>query len=186
MSWHIADLHFGQENIVKFTHNEKKLRPFDTLAEHDEALVSNWNNVVKPQDKVYVLGDVVFKNKNASILGRLNGKKILIKGNHDLLKPGEYLKYFSDIRAYKIHTKLGLICSHMPIHPECLSRWKANIHGHLHANVVKRTHYFVDDSSLEWVEHPDERYLCVSVEQINFTPIHLDVIAEQLKERRVL
>ncbi len=160
----ISDTHFGQESILTFKRwDGTPLRSFSTVEEMDEYIVDRWNETVADQDKIYHLGDVVFKNKNADILGRLKGQKILIKGNHDLLKPGRYLEYFKDVRAYKIWNQHGIIASHIPIHPECLSRWKLNIHGHLHANTLD-----------------DPRYFNVSVEQIDYRPINLKQIVQDL------
>lgn len=83
-----SDLHLGHKNILEYDH-----RPFATIEEHDEALISNWNEIVHPQDKVYLLGDVAWyyhKEKIAEALGRLQGKIYLVRGNHDWLldKPG--------------------------------------------------------------------------------------------------
>lgn len=155
----IADTHFSHRNILSFTHDDKPLRSFNSVEEMDEVMVERWNNVVREYDRVYHLGDVVINKKALQILDRLNGKKILIKGNHDIFKLKDYTPYFEDIRAYKVMPKHGIICSHIPIHPECLARWKLNIHGHLHGNVMA-----------------DKKYFSVCVERINYTPISFDEI----------
>lgn len=72
-----ADLHLGHDNIRKHCG-----RPFDTVEEMDEAIISNWNRTVSARDLVYVVGDFAWSNHNLH-LARLKGKKILIKGNHD-------------------------------------------------------------------------------------------------------
>lgn len=161
----ISDTHFGHRNIITFKDDDDKpLRPFDSVEEMDETMVANWNGTVKPQDTVYHLGDVVINRKALAILWRLNGRKILIKGNHDIFKLKDYVQHFDDIRAYKVMPAHGIICSHIPIHPESLARWKVNIHGHLHSNTL-----------------PDKRYFSVCVEQINYTPISFDEILERVK-----
>lgn len=62
-------------------------RPFADTREMDEALIRNWNAVVRPDDLVYHLGDFSFglhdKPRVRSIFERLTGRKILILGNHD-------------------------------------------------------------------------------------------------------
>ena len=157
----IADTHFGHAGVTKFLRADgTKLRPWDDVAEMDEALVENWNSVVSPNDKVYHLGDVIINRKAFSTLQRLKGEKVLIKGNHDVFKAAEYLRYFKDIRS--CHPLSGMLLSHIPIHESSLSRWSANVHGHTHANVVMNGAY------------PDERYKCVSVEHIDYTPISLE------------
>lgn len=158
-----ADHHFGHLGICKFLRQDgiTKLRPWDNPEEMDEALIENHNAIVKPQDKVYFLGDVVINRKALKTIGRLNGEKVLIKGNHDLFKLEEYTPYFKDIRAS--HPLDGNILTHIPIHPASLSRWKMNIHGHLHAGTVK----YENGAN-------DEKYLCVSMEHIQFKPIALE------------
>ena len=161
----ISDTHFGHKNIITFKKSDGSfLRPFDSVEEMDELMVKNWNNIVNPVDTVYHLGDVVINRKAFPILNRLNGRKVLIKGNHDIFKLKDYVKYFDDIRAYKVITKHGIICSHIPIHTDSLSRWKLNLHGHLHSNKLH-----------------DDRYKCISVEQINYTPIGLNEILAGIK-----
>jgi len=79
---------------------------------------TNINKIVRPMDKLYMLGDVVMYRRNFTLLDRINTKKrILIRGNHDIFKLKDYLPYFKDIRAYKVMPKHGIIFSHVPIHP---------------------------------------------------------------------
>lgn len=129
----------------------------------DEALVANWNAVVKPEDKVYHLGDVVINRKHLQTVGRLNGSKRLVLGNHDIFDVADYSKYFK-----YIHGSLkceDVILTHIPIHPESIPRWCiANVHGHIHAEVI-----------------PHPRYFNVSVENINFIPIEFSVLRDKIK-----
>jgi len=77
----ISDPHWGHQRIIQYCN-----RPFVTAAEMDEVLIKNWNNKVKPEDTVYVLGDLAFKHSKdqiVAILKRLNGKIIYVLGNHD-------------------------------------------------------------------------------------------------------
>ena len=156
----ISDTHFGHANILTFKkHNGDPLRSFHNIVEHDEHLIEQWNKTVSPNDKVYHLGDIGFKNfTNLSlILNRLNGTKVLIRGNHDNFKLSQYQQHFKDVRAS--HTLDKFILTHIPIHPESVGRWKANIHGHLH------------DNSLQ-----DNRYFNVSVEKTHYTPLDFEFI----------
>lgn len=137
-------------------------------------MIKNWNDTVTPGDKVYHLGDVVMNRRYLKILERLNGRKVLIKGNHDIFKLKDYTEHFDDIRAYQIYPKHGIICSHMPIHPNGLEhRFKYNVHGHLHSNIVTQVGSKV----------PDTRYLNICVEKTNYTPISFDEILKKLGEK---
>ena len=178
----IGCTHFGHENIYRFTRaNGERVRPFANAAEGDAVMAERWNSVVRDSDKVYVMGDVAFTNQSLKILGSLKGSKILIKGNHDILKPGEYLKYFKDIRAY--HKMDKEILSHIPLHPNSLYRhktggWWLNIHAHLHAEAVMEMH---DDPAepMRACQAEDPRYFSVCVERINYTPISLEEIRKK-------
>lgn len=77
-----SDLHFG--HIVAANH-----RGFDSVEEHDEALINNWNAVVQPRDEVYVLGDIMFGDKERGVSNtlRLRGYLHLVLGNHDRPAP---------------------------------------------------------------------------------------------------
>lgn len=157
----ISDTHFGHGNILTFKRNDgSMLRNFPTIEDHDEFLIKQWNSVVRPKDKVYHLGDVGFRNWTSlsEVLDRLNGEKVLIKGNHDGFKPTQYLKYFKDIRGSHILEKY--ILTHIPIHPESICRWKANIHGHTHYN-----------------SYEDQRYINVSVERLDdYKPVSFEEV----------
>jgi calcineurin-like phosphoesterase family protein len=143
----------------------------------DETMVENHNRVVGPNDKVYMLGDIAFNKKNLVILSRLNGEKVLIKGNHDTEKLSEYSKYFKDVRGS--HQFDGIIMTHIPIHPASLARWGCNVHGHLHDREV-----MLPAAKFGAVPaRPDPRYFCVSMELINYTPISLEDAKKQIKNR---
>jgi calcineurin-like phosphoesterase family protein len=127
------------------------------------------NLVVGKEDRVYHLGDFCFSNRHLEILSNLNGKHVLIKGNHDKLKMSQYSQYFDDVRG--THQLDGFILSHIPLHPASLTRWPVNIHGHLHSyNVTK------EDGSI------DNRYFSVCVEQphMNYAPISLEQIKRKI------
>ena len=177
----VSDTHFGHKGVCHFTRNDgvTKLRPFDTPEEMDEFMVEAWNARVRPNDKVYHLGDVVMSRRSLSIMNRLNGDKVLIRGNHDIFKDEDYRKYFRELRAY--HVMNGMILSHIPIHSESLGRFGVNIHGHLHANRVMRPARVLE----EFIDHGcttiDERYHCVCVEQTDFAPILFEDVVKRIE-----
>ena len=174
----VSDTHFGHAGVCRFVRNDgvTKLRPWDNPEEMDEAMVKAWNERVRPNDKVYHLGDVVINRRALSILSRLNGDKVLIRGNHDIFRDDEYRKYFRELRAY--HVMNGLILSHIPLHPESLGRFGTNIHGHLHSNRVMR-----DLALCGRHDIVDTRYHCVCVEQTpDFAPILFEDVLQRIKD----
>jgi len=177
----ISDTHFGHEKTctVFKRADGSPLRPFSCAEEMDEFMVKAWNERVRPNDKVYHLGDVVINRKFLHVLGRLNGDKVLIRGNHDIFKLEDYSQYFRDIRAFDV--KNGMIFSHVPIHPESLGRFGTNIHGHLHANrVMKIVGVNRKSGELEYGNEIDPRYFNVSVECIDFAPISLEEVNKRI------
>lgn len=175
----ISDTHFSHTNSwEKFKLPDgSPLRPFTSNEEMDETMIERWNAKVKPEDTVYHLGDVVINRKALHLVSRLNGRKILIRGNHDLFSDKDYLDVgFQSLRG--VHVVQGkFIFTHIPIHPDEIRRFRVNVHGHLHGNQVMWT-----------PKHPkqievDPRYLCVSVEHTNFEPLHFDEVEERIQKR---
>lgn len=171
----VSDTHFGHAGVCKFMRNDgvTKLRPWDNPEEMDEEMVKRWNETVRPNDKVYHLGDVVINRKALSIMRRLKGDKVLIRGNHDIFRLEDYTPFFRDIRGY--HVMNGMILSHIPVHEESLGRFGTNIHGHLHANRVMK----MDEYGTSRI---DPRYHCVCVEQTDFRPILFEDVIKTIKE----
>ena len=113
--YYISDLHFQHTNIIKFDN-----RPFSSVGEMDNILISNWNNKVSNKDRVFILGDFCWGKETDWLyyLPKLNGIKTLIKGNHDLRQMSTTCrKFFVDIKDYKEIKDKGrtIIMSHYPI-----------------------------------------------------------------------
>ena len=179
----VSDTHFGHTGVCRFTRNDgEKLRPWTDPDEMDEAMVKAWNERVKPTDKVYHLGDVVINRKALSIMRRLNGDKVLIRGNHDIFRDEDYRAHFRELRAY--HVMNGMILSHIPVHSDSLGRFGVNIHGHTHANRVRKARG-VDAKTGEvlYSDAIDPRYHCVCVEQTpDFAPILFEDVLKRIAE----
>ena len=79
-TWFTSDMHFGHANIIRYSH-----RPFRDLDHMHAALTERWNEVVQPEDTVWVLGDVAMGiiDESLSFVDRLKGRKLLLAGNHD-------------------------------------------------------------------------------------------------------
>ena len=180
----VSDTHFGHLGVCKFTRNDgvTKLRPWTDPNEMDEDMIKLWNDRVKPTDKIYHLGDVVINRKSLKILSRLNGDKVLIRGNHDIFRDDEYRLYFRELRAY--HVMNGLILSHIPVHEASLGRFGCNIHGHLHANrVMKARGVDARTGEVLYSDEIDPRYWCACVEQTDFAPILFEDALKRITEQ---
>lgn len=108
----ISDLHIYHKNIMKFA-GEHRSAP--SPEEHDEWLIGRINSRVRNRDKLFILGDVVWRGNDLSVMKRINGQKELIVGNHDEYPMTEYLKYFDKVHAFRKYKNFWL--SHCPIHP---------------------------------------------------------------------
>jgi calcineurin-like phosphoesterase family protein len=85
-----ADTHFGHRNILRYCN-----RPWTTIEDHDAALVDAWNSVVGADDTVYHLGDVGLGSSELAFIPLLNGRKILLSGNHD----SSWIKHAKHLRG---------------------------------------------------------------------------------------
>lgn len=178
----VSDTHFGHAGVCRFTRADgTKLRPWDDPGEMDEHLVRVWNERVRPQDKVYHLGDVVINRRALQTLSRLNGDKVLIRGNHDIFRDDEYREFFRELRAY--HVMNGMILSHIPLHEASLGRFGVNIHGHLHYQRVKKALGMdARNGEMLYSDEIDPRYHCVCVEQTpDFAPILFEDVMRRIE-----
>lgn len=140
----------------------------------DKILVSNWNSVVKNNDRVFMLGDFCLagKNKIIEIGNKLNGRKTLIMGNHDSAALSTYYKAgFEMVSKYPIFLE-GFLLSHRPI-PDCRFY---NIHGHIHNTSIK----VIDNLHLDTNSDLYKLYYNVSADVINFTPVSLNEIKRRI------
>lgn len=162
MKYFIADTHFSDGNILVYEH-----RPFKSVDDMNDTIVQNWNKIIRTDDEVYILGDI----GNPTILSELAGNKIVVVGNHDNYT--ELLNTNAELYVSKYPIMVGpMWLSHEPITfmpPECPY---VNIHGHTH-----RFSYGLTERT--W--RAGNRYFCVSVEQIGYTPISMDEIIAKLE-----
>lgn len=107
----------------------------------NEMMVQEWNEMVAPEDLTYILGDVAFcgAQKATEFMRRLNGRKILIEGNHDvkLVRHQDFRDCFEEITAYKkiVVDKTNVIMFHYPIYDhDQAGRGSIMLHGHRHGN----------------------------------------------------
>ena len=153
--WFIADSHFSHKNVIDYCN-----RPFCSVEEMDNALIHNWNKIVKNNDRVFMLGDFALcgKDKIIEIGQKLNGRKILILGNHDGASLSTYYNAgFEMVSRFPLFWN-NIILSHKPVE-NCQY---PNIHGHLHQKTVFDCPDFQRGSNI---------YINVSVDQLGFKPV---------------
>ena len=148
----IADTHFAEQDIFEMSGES---RFFDSVLEKDKAIIDNWNKTITPVDTVFILGDF----GKISYLGRLNGQKFLIKGNHDSRSSCDSI--------YPIVYKNFFILSHEPMWVDEDSPY-ANIFGHVHNNPIYKT--------------VSPRSYCVCACRNNWTPVEFDTIKEAMSK----
>ncbi len=146
MKYITSDTHFFHENIIRFCRGE-----YSGIDDMNESLIEAWNRTVSPNDTVYHLGDFAFgKDMNAieRLIQRLNGKIMLIVGNHDTpAKLKLYQRYFQVACFYQLD---DVILTHYPVHSSMLAdnsprsasaTERYNIHGHCHGGIIEDSRY---------------------------------------------
>ena len=137
--WFGSDFHIGHTNIHKFR-CVKNGFPIDFTSEfeHREWLYDFINDNIKKRDVLYLLGDIVFTEEALLSFKKFPFRKVLIKGNHDLIKHQEYTRVFDQIHGLTRYK--GDWLSHAPIHPAEL-RGRKCLHGHVHNQTLPDPNY---------------------------------------------
>ena len=157
-----SDHHWFHKNIIKYAN-----RHFSSVEEMDALMIDDWNKTISSKDTIYHLGDFAFGNKNqiTELVSRLNGTKILIKGNHEKKSAKWYQECgFNSVIDGGVILDDYYLLTHKPIHINELSPF-VNIHGHTHQHNMS-----------------SKCYINVSVEQINYTPMLFEKIKNKFKE----
>lgn len=166
MIYFISDTHFHHSNIIKYCN-----RPFKDINEMNETIISNRNSSITKDDIVYHLGDFCLSNDDEikNIFNRLNGNKILIRGNHDR-KP---VKFYENIgfevltHALIVLDEYKLMLSHVPLPDVKVPVGYINLHGHIHNKKIS------DDYPKNYSEN---RHINLSVDSTDFKPVSLGEI----------
>lgn len=148
----IADTHFGHENIIRYCS-----RPFKSVCDMDEAMVKNWNETVSNSDTIIHLGDLGLGSKDyiRGIVSRLNGKKILVYGNHDNWSESFYRDIgFAYVSRFPILYADFYLMSHAPLILSDTTPY-FNCYGHVHNDAR-----YTDTATTK----------CFSVERIGYRP----------------
>ena len=126
--WITADTHFGHANIIKYCQ-----RPFSSVEEMDEAIISRWNAVVKPKDTIYHLGDFTLKKSANEYLDKLNGKILFITGSHDYwLKKVDLNKYKGKLEILPLYKTIKICGEKVTLCHYPMSSWDSSFYGSIH------------------------------------------------------
>lgn len=170
MRFWTSDTHFGHANIIKYCN-----RPFADVYAMDAELIWRWNQVVKPEDEVFHLGDFAFANRNRveDLLSKLNGRKFLVAGNHD---PKGTINANGWTGVYAMETILlgNQVRAEMIHNPAKASgTWKLILHGHQHGFTT---------SLHDFNPNPEYKYIDCGVDAgWSYTPVSEDQIIERVR-----
>lgn len=157
----IADTHFGSDAIRRY---EK--RPFADTDEMDRAMIERWNAAVSPEDTVWHLGDFGAEGHEAEVVSRLNGRILLVRGNHDT-QPNAYYRAAGFAEVYDLPVLYGgfWLLSHEPLYVNENMPY-ANLFGHVHASPLYRDH--------------SRRHVCVCAERLDYTPTDFEALKRMI------
>lgn len=164
-----SDQHFFHKNIIGYCD-----RPFHDVGNMNEHIITNWNLKVTPRDKVYVLGDFSFgkPEETKSVYDRLNGEKILIRGNHDNHKTVDLFDEIHDDLVIKIADQ-DVLLSHYPYkyEEEDIKNEYHTSNGHLHPTPDHDLWLLHGHVHRLWQIMPERRMINVGVDVWGFVPI---------------
>lgn len=177
----LSDNHFAHDNVRFFSN-----RPFSSIEEMNSTMVTRWNEQVQSNDTVYHLGDFAMgpRTNIPHFLSQLNGRKILIRGNHD-----RSAKFMLDSGFAEVHESLWIKEEGRAIYMRHRPHWswrqdhkgvqKDSIHlcGHCH-ELFDRT------SDDKMVSDPQGDIINVGVDQSEFYPLTLaELLVRKMPER---
>lgn len=133
MIYFTSDLHFRHKGAIS---NSK--RPYLTVDEMDAALVRNWNKTVNANDDIYVLGDFTLKGSTfiPELVGKLKGRKYLIRGNHDKFASNYDALWFEWVKDYhelRLHNACVVMSHYQMVDWNGFHRGSFMLHGHIHS-----------------------------------------------------
>ena len=166
MIWFTSDLHLNHRAVVRMCG-----RPFESVDEMNDILIRNFNECVKNNDTVYILGDLSHRTPVIEVnnfITRLNGKKILCKGNHDKRYDSSLFEGIYDFLEISVHG-VNISLMHYPMMSWPKSRrGSIHLHGHIHSK---------GDYNLQQRKEGILRY-DVGVDANNFYPVSIMEIKE--------
>jgi calcineurin-like phosphoesterase family protein len=200
MMWFTSDLHLGHGRILELGSG----RPFGDITEHNLTIVHNFNQLVQPEDTVFLLGDIVMGEfeKNIELIRLLNGNKHLVAGNHDRIFSGTNSK--SRIERFKpFYESVGLTILPENTHIEVETSWGVQkvllshfpYTGDSHSEVDRfASHRYIDEGlplvhghthSREALFEGNPLEFHVGVDSHEFKPVNVFTVVEWLEGLRL-
>lgn len=190
-TWLTADLHFGHQLVARD-------RGFDTTREHDDFIAAKWRRMVRPEDEVWVLGDISAGGSEAQLnalatLLPLPGHKRLVAGNHDSVHPMHGRKVFKWMQFY--YDIFEYVCSQAKLSVEGESLFLSHFPSHKdHTAVPRYMEWRLPCLSKGWIAHghthstervdPIMKEICVGLDAWDFKPVNLGEIGKWIKNYR--
>lgn len=176
-----SDLHFFHNRDFIY-----KARGFETVGQMNNIIVKNWNNIVTPEDDVYILGDLMLGGTDKitdgiSYILSLQGKLHIVRGNHDTDKRWELYKTLPNVvelenSIYLNYNKYHFYLSHYASitsnndYDKPLRARLLNLCGHIHTKD-------------KWCDFDKGYIYHCELDAHDCKPISIDTIIEDFKSR---
>ena len=176
MLWFTSDWHFNHNK--EFVYKE---RNFSDINQMNKSIITLYNNIVQPDDEVYVLGDLMLGDLDEGLncIQQLNGHLHIVRGNHDTDRRWEAYKNLSNVvelenAIYLKWHKYHFYLSHFPtftgnIEKEALTQMTINLYGHTH----QKNNFYND---IPYMYH-------VGIDSHNCCPVSIDTIIKEMYEK---
>lgn len=187
MNWFTSDLHLNHANILQYCS-----RPFDSMEEMNEALVTRWNDRVGYGDTVYVVGDMFLGKPEdaAQLIKRLRGHKVLILGNHDRSRRTMLECGFDETwqrKDLKLKDGRRALLSHKPLPESTIENYDLQIHGHRHSLPIvsgKRLNVCVD--LWDFAPISEDELCAVKLGQPGFDEVRAAVVGDMIEVKALV
>ncbi len=181
MIYFTSDLHFYHSNVIRYCN-----RPFEGYMSMNEALAENWNNTVKAKDEIYILGDITMRGPDVvnKLMPTLNGKKYLIRGNHDIFTRKQSFdatnfEFVKDYHSFNFQEKGNshMIClMHYPLMTwNHKMRGSIHLHGHIHSPPA-----YNEENIKSGILRFD-----VGADAHNYTPVSIETIIQMARQAKI-
>lgn len=192
MNYYISDMHLFHANVTAEGANFDG-RPFQTLDEMHAEMLKRWNEKVNNGDKVFILGDICWKeNEDAiALVAKLRGDKIMVKGNHDRCKDARYRQLFTEICDYKELTdnmdgiNHNLVLSHFPILAwNKMNKGSILLYGHVHSDSFDEWNFneALKRANEYYSQRDGERYQLIRAYNVGAMKDYMNYTPRTLKE----